>query len=84
MEAQISPRHNVKAVEEHLGRTTALPDERVLVTLADGRSFVVDGERLTPQSDGTYLIALNAADRLQLSRSQPRNLDDASAGKRHV
>ena len=84
MERKGSPRYNVKAVEEHLGRTKALPDDRVLVTLADGRSFVVDGERLTPQDDGTYLIALNDADRFQLSRSQARDLDDASSGKRYV
>jgi hypothetical protein len=84
MERKGSPRYNVKAVEEHLGRTKALPDERVLVTLADGRSFVIDGERLAPQGDGTYLIALNDADRSQLSRSQARDLDDASSRKRDV
>jgi hypothetical protein len=84
MERKGLPRYNVKAVEEHLGRTKALPDNRVHVTLADGRSFVIDGERLTPQGDGTYIIALNDADRFQLSRSQARDFDDASSGKRHV
>jgi hypothetical protein len=84
IERKGSPRYNVKAVEEHFGSTKALPDDRVLVTLADGRSFVIDGERLTPQSDGTYVIALNDADRFQLSRSQARDPDDASSGKRYV
>jgi hypothetical protein len=39
-----------------------MPDERVLLTLDDGRSFVIDAERLNPQSDGTYLVELIAAD----------------------
>lgn len=84
VERKGSPEYNVKAVEEHLGHTKALPDERVLVTLADGRSFVMDSERLAPQGDGTYLVALNDTDRFQLSRSQARDLDDASSGKRYV
>ena len=33
----------------------AMPDNRVSLTLDDGRSFVIDAERLKPQADGTYL-----------------------------
>jgi len=75
---------NVRAVEELFGHTTALPDERIRITLADGRAFVVDGQRLVQQDDGTYLIAINDSDRAQLSASQSRDLDDAPARKRHV
>ena len=41
-----------------------MPDDRVLVTLDDGRSYVIDAERLEPQHDGTYLLKLSAADSL--------------------
>jgi hypothetical protein len=37
-----------------------MPDDRLLLTLDDGRSFVIDAERLTPQADGTYHVKLNA------------------------
>ena len=84
MERKTPPRYNVRAVEQHSGFTKALPDNRVLVTLADGHSFVADAERLTPQDDGTYVIALNDADRNQMSKSKARNPDDTSSGKRHV
>ena len=33
-----------------------MPDNRVLLTLDDGRSFVIDAERLKPQADGTYRV----------------------------
>jgi hypothetical protein len=33
-----------------------MPDDRVLITLDDGRSFVADAEQLKRQDDGTYLI----------------------------
>jgi len=33
-----------------------MPDNRVLVTLDDGPSLVVDEEQLQPQPDGSYLI----------------------------
>jgi hypothetical protein len=39
-----------------------MPDNRVLLTLDDGRSFVIDAERLDPQADGTYVVELVAAD----------------------
>jgi hypothetical protein len=84
MEGKGTARFNVTAIDKHLGHTTALPDDRVLVTLADGRSFIVDGERLTPAGDGTYIVALDDADRFQLSRSHTRDLDHASPGKRDV
>ena len=84
MQRSRAPQYNVKVVEEHLGQTKALPDNRVLVTLDDGRSFVADAGRLTAQRDGTYVIALSDADRFQLARSQVRDLDQASAGKRDV
>jgi len=41
-----------------------MPDDRVVVTLDDGRSVVIDAERLEPQDDGTYLLKLSAADSL--------------------
>lgn len=84
MTAKATPRPNVRAIEEHFGHTRALPDQRVLVTLTDGRSFIVDGERLQPQDDGTYVLAINDVDRTQLSASQAADLDDAAPGKRHV
>jgi hypothetical protein len=46
----------VKTKDGQLGRTRAMPDNRLLVELTDGRSFVIDAERLEPQRDGTYLI----------------------------
>ena len=52
---------NVKMTDGHVGRTGPMPDNRVLITLTDGRSFVVDAERLRPQGDGTYLIVPEAA-----------------------
>jgi hypothetical protein len=39
-----------------------MPDDRVLIILEDGRSFVIDAEQLKPQGDGTYLLTLTAAD----------------------
>jgi hypothetical protein len=54
---------NVRTTDGRLGRTQPMPDERVRITLADGRSLVVAAERLQPQGDGTYLVALTAADR---------------------
>lgn len=41
----------------------AMPDDRLLITLDDGRSFVVDADRLQPEPDGTYVVALTTADR---------------------
>jgi hypothetical protein len=58
---------NVKTTDGHAGRTQALPDDRVLVTLDDGRSFVVDATQLEPQDDGTYLVTVTAADRSTLT-----------------
>jgi len=44
-----------------------MPDNRVLISLEDGRSFVTDAERLKPQAGGTYLLALGAAGYTQIS-----------------
>lgn len=52
----------IKTIKSHAGSTQAMPDGRVLLTLDDGRSFVIDAERLNPQSDGTYQVELIAAD----------------------
>ena len=51
-----------------------MPDNRVLLTLDDGRSFAIDAERLKPQADGTYLVEIIAADRLPAVRivEEPR------------
>lgn len=49
--------------------TRALPDDRVLVTLDDGRSLVIDGGRLKPQPDGSYELRLTRADKLTARRS---------------
>jgi hypothetical protein len=51
-----TPQARVRAVDGHAGTARAMPDNRVLVTLDDGRSFVVDEEQLRPQDDGSYLI----------------------------
>jgi hypothetical protein len=52
-------------VSTHSGSTQAMPDNRVLLTLEDGRSFLIDGERLTPQSDGTWHVQLVSGDELE-------------------
>lgn len=44
------------------GSTHAMPDNHVLLTLDDGRSFLIGGERLTRQSDGTYDVELVSGD----------------------
>lgn len=61
MKRESSPQQYIKAIEEHAGSAQALPDNRLLLTLDDGRSFVIDAERLTPQLDGTYHVKLTAA-----------------------
>ena len=62
MASQGPQRQNIKAIESHAGSTQAMPDNRVLLKLDDGRSFVIDAERLKPQMDGTYLVEIIAAD----------------------
>ena len=46
----------VHTPEGETGTTRALPDDHLLVTLADGRSFVVEGDQLALRHDGTYLL----------------------------
>lgn len=53
------------------GTTRAMPDDRILLTLDDGRSFLIDGKHLRPQSDGTYHVQLDVADELDKSPSEP-------------
>jgi len=65
MSRQAPEPQNVKTNEGQTGSTQALPDDRVLVTLEDGRSLVIDGGRLKAQRDGTYRLALTRADRLK-------------------
>ena len=62
MATQCPLRQNIKAIESHAGSAQAMPDNRVLLTLDDGRSFVIDAERLKPQVDGTYRVEIIAAD----------------------
>jgi len=47
---------NIRTRDGQLGRSHAMPDDRLLIVLTDGRSFVIDASRLEPQADGTYLI----------------------------
>ena len=47
---------NVRTTDGHVGMTRPMPDNRALISLDDGRSFVVDAENLTPQADGIYLL----------------------------
>lgn len=56
------PRHYVRTIETHAGRTQAMPDDRVMLTLDDGRSYVIDAKRLARQPDGSYQVELIAAD----------------------
>ena len=63
MPTQDAQRQHIRTTDGHTGATRSLPDERVLLTLDDGRSIVIDADRLQPQVDGTYLVALTAADR---------------------
>jgi hypothetical protein len=58
-------------ISTRTGGTQAMPDNRVLLTLDDGRSFLIDGERLTPQSDGTYHVQLVSGDELDNASSGP-------------
>jgi len=62
MAKQSPQRQYIKTIETHAGGAQAMPDNRVLLTLEDGRSFVIDAERLDPQADGTYVVELIAAD----------------------
>jgi hypothetical protein len=48
-----------------------MPDNRVLLTLDDGRSFVIDAERLKPQPDRTYRVVLTVGD-LPIARGSYR------------
>jgi hypothetical protein len=66
MTPQASPPPNVRTNDGRIGRTQAMPDDRVLITLDDGRTFVVEADRLQPQDDGTYLVALNSTDRISV------------------
>jgi hypothetical protein len=63
MTPQNSPPPDVKTTDGEVGHSRAMPDHRVLITLSDGRSFVVDADRLQPQADGTSVVALTLADR---------------------
>lgn len=66
MTPQSSSPPNVRTPDGRVGRTQAMPDDRVLITLDDGRSFVVEADRLQPQADGTYVVALTTADRMTI------------------
>jgi hypothetical protein len=46
----------VRTKAGQLGRTQVMPDNRLLIELTDGTSFVIDAGQLEPQTDGTYLI----------------------------
>jgi hypothetical protein len=61
MERQDAETQYIKATEEHAASAQVLPDNRLLLTLDDGRSFVIDAERLSPGADGTYQVHLSAA-----------------------
>jgi hypothetical protein len=62
MAKQSPQRQYIKTIETHAGSAQPLPDNRLLLTLDDGPSFVIDAERLEPQADGTYVVELIAAD----------------------
>ncbi|HWJ25962.1 MAG TPA: hypothetical protein VNS32_05430 [Flavisolibacter sp.] len=53
---------NAKSVELHVTSTQAMPDDRVLITLDDGRSFVIDADQFDLQTDDTYQIVLHTSD----------------------
>jgi hypothetical protein len=64
-------RINIRTTDGLSGWTGPMPDDRVLITLTDGRTFVVDGDRLEPRPDGTYVIAMTDAERSPLSSRAP-------------
>ncbi len=51
-----APLPRVRTRDGRTGTTQALPDDRLLIILEDGTSFVVGIDRLTPQPDSTYLV----------------------------
>lgn len=71
MQRQAAPPHYIQAAVPHPASGQALPDDRLLLTLDDGRSFVIDAERLTARADGTYHVDLTAAADLAALPPQP-------------
>lgn len=63
MTAQEALPRNVRTTDGHMGATRSMPDDRIMLMLDDGRSIVIDADRLQPQPDGTYLVALKPTDR---------------------
>ncbi len=51
-----APPGTVHTPDGQAGTTVALPDDHLLVTLDDGRSFVVEADQLALQDDGTYIV----------------------------
>ena len=75
MPTTVPPQQSFRISETRIstrsGGTQAMPDNRVLLTLDDGRSFLIDGERLTLQSDGSYHVQLVTGDELDNAPSGP-------------
>ena len=72
MATRQAQRQQVRTVETHAAAAVALPDDHLLLTLDDGRSLVIDGERLSPQEDGAYQVEVVAADLDSHAPSAPR------------
>jgi hypothetical protein len=49
----------VRTVDSRAVRTRAMPDDRMLVTLEDGSSFVIDAEELQADPNGGYVVDLS-------------------------
>lgn len=61
------PPPSVRTTDGDVGHSRSMPDNRIWITLSDGRAFVVNADRLQPQSDGTYLVALTTTDEMSIT-----------------
>jgi hypothetical protein len=49
-------RLRIRTVDGRTGVTLPMPDDRMLITLDDGQSIIVETDRLQPQEDGSYVL----------------------------
>jgi hypothetical protein len=62
---------DVTTSDGRVGRIGPMPDGRVMITCADGATFVIDAERLKPAGDGTYRVGLTRVDAFAARDANP-------------